>query len=623
VLVWGATICAAAAFVGAASGAPGMFIGVTDDSLKATPAETSAIAQDLGLKAYTLTLRWTPGESALSASAAGALGTATRAAGGNRVVLAVYGEIAPAPPEWRDHYCSYVRDAIARFPQINDVVIWNEPNLTFFWSPQYDGTASVAPQQYEALLENCYDVLHGFRPNVNVIAPATSPWGNDDPFAQSNISHAPTSFLLQLGRAYRASGRTRPIFDTLGHHPHPTSSNERPWLEHPDARFVSIGDLNRLVDTVTEAFGGTAQRTPATGLPIWYLETGYQTVPDAAKSGLYSGVENWPGTLPDDVGGEPDEPRPAANSAAPDQATQLRDSLRLLYCQPYVQAVFNFQLRDERDLGGWQSGVLWADGTPKDSYAAFRAAVAEVNTRSVNCGTLKGGTAGGVSKGFSTPAGTATTQTARQGKQDNRTPTRVVWAARHPAAFGYAELAARLLSGKRPLAGRQVTFAFAGSLIVTTTGKNGVARAPVAQPLPPGAHVVTVSYRGSPTLGTSGVKVLLRVRNSRATVATVSALRQTASVRGGFRVSSNGRVVSGSLQLRAGGRLIRTRRLNALGVAGNRRSAWFAGVTRDGVRLVGKVERTAGTGGDVLRLWLGGRPLRAVRGLDIRVLRRS
>ncbi len=608
--------------------APGLFVGVTDDTLKATPAETSAVARDLGLRAFSLSLRWTAGETALSASAAGALGTAVRAVGGARPVVYVFGDVAPASPEWREDYCSYARDLLVRFPQVNDVVIWNEPNLIYFWSPQFEPNgASLAPAQYEALLERCYDVLHGVRPGVNVVAPASSPWGNDDPFAQSNASHSPTSFILQLGRAYRASGRARPIFDTLGHHPHPVSSNERPWLAHPSERFISFGDLDRLVGAVTEAFTGTAQPTPGRGLPIWYLETGYQTVPDAAKQGLYSGVENWPGTLPDDAGGEPAQPPPAADSAAPDQSTQLVDSLRLAYCQPYVQAVFNFQLRDEPELGGWQSGVLWADGTRKDSYDAFRRVVAEVNNRAVDCSRLKGGVwaPDGASQAAGAAAATPKSGAAKatgRGRQsvDRRRATRLAWAAR-PAPFGYARVSARLMAGPKPLAGRQVTFGFGGMLLLTSTGKTGLARVPLAHPLPPGAHLVTVSFRGSRTLAPSGLKVLVQVKNSRATITTAAGGRELAGSRGGFRVSSNGRSVAGSIRIRAGTRVVHARRLNALGVSADGRSSWFAGRSRSGMRLVGRVGLAGRKGGDTLRLWVGGKALPLVRGLDVRILR--
>ena len=138
-----------------------------------------------------------------------------------------------------------------------------------------------------ALLARCWDVLHTLRPSVNVVGPAASVWGNDNPNAFSNVSHSPTSFIRGMGAAYRASGRTRPLFDTFGHHPYPTRSNERPWVAHSDELIMSLGDVDRLLARLREAFGGTGQPIPDNGVPIWYLETGYQTQIDDAKQGLY------------------------------------------------------------------------------------------------------------------------------------------------------------------------------------------------------------------------------------------------------------------------------------------------------------------------------------------------
>ena len=78
-------------------------------------------------------------------------------------------------------------------------------------------------------------------------------------------------------------------------------------------------------------------------------------------------------------------PSPLATSRAPDQATQLRYAVRLAYCQPYVGAIFNFLLRDEADLAGWQSGVVWADGTRKGSFGPLASVVAEANTDATSC----------------------------------------------------------------------------------------------------------------------------------------------------------------------------------------------------------------------------------------------
>jgi hypothetical protein len=43
-----------------------------------------------------------------------------------------------------------------------------------------------------------------------------------------------------------------------------------------------------------------------------------------------------------------------------------------------VRGLFVFHTFDEPDLAGWQSGLYFADGTPKPSLAGFRRAVADL-----------------------------------------------------------------------------------------------------------------------------------------------------------------------------------------------------------------------------------------------------
>ena len=57
----------------------------------------------------------------------------------------------------------------------------------------------------------------------------------------------------------------------------------------------------------------------------------------------------------------------------------------MAYCQPGVAAFFNFEIADEPGLGGWQSGLLWTDFTPKPSYQPFKDAVRTVASRQVDC----------------------------------------------------------------------------------------------------------------------------------------------------------------------------------------------------------------------------------------------
>ena len=376
-----------------------MFVGFADDWLKQNPTAAVVAAGDLGATSFRISLNWKVGQTKLSEADELILDTAITEAFGLRVVVAVVGAYARFTPHTgsaRNAFCGYVRYLLDRYPTINDVVIWNEPNKTYAWRPQFSRNGvSVAPAEYMKLLARCYDVLHAFRPEVNILAPATSPNGNDNYRAVSNISHSPGAFVRRLGEAYRKSGRSEPIFDTVAHHMYGATPSERPWRVHAGP-MIAQGDWVKLVTSYKQAFLGTPQPVPGRCIgtkcvPIWYMEAGYQTTIDPRKKRLYRFKENVPRLVPDRARGEPSSAKPRMESPAPDQATQIRDGLRLAYCQPYVEAFFNYLLRDDRDLRRWQSGALWRDGTTKDSYPAFRESIQEVVDGEVDCDDLKGG----------------------------------------------------------------------------------------------------------------------------------------------------------------------------------------------------------------------------------------
>ncbi|HEY7605098.1 MAG TPA: hypothetical protein VH760_12620 [Gaiellaceae bacterium] len=386
-----ACVVLAGALTAAAQAGPGLLIGVADDTLKWSDAKTAqralVSARDLGVRAVRVTVPWQPGQTRLSVVDRGPVDRMILATwgGGLRVVLAVYGRPDDAPQDagQRAAYCQFVAALLHRYPGVSDVVIWNEPNSSRFWRPQFapDGT-SLAPAAYEALLARCWDVLHAARPGVNVIA-ASSPRGNDNPGASSNVSHSPVNFYRKLGDAYRASGRRLPIFDTVGHNPYPLTNAERPWVRHTTDRTIAEGDYDKLMALLQEAFGGTAQPLPGQkNVRIWYLEQGFQTVVEPAKRLFYRGTETDRQVLPPFFALAAER---ATAGLAPDQSTQLGDALRVAYCQPAVGGFFNFELADERNLAGWQSGLLWADLTPKPSYQPFKEAVRAVGSGRVDC----------------------------------------------------------------------------------------------------------------------------------------------------------------------------------------------------------------------------------------------
>lgn len=382
---------------GAAEAKPGLLVGVTEDGLKFEPRAALEDARELGIGAFRITLRWRPGLTEPTAAQVAELDRATDVAADMTIVLSVYSERAvhaPTTEARQDEYCGFLEEIVRAYDRIRYVTIWNEPNKTFFWSPQFNSDgSSAAPGAYAALLARCWDVLHDARSEIKVIAPSTAPRGNDNPQAVSNVSHSPTLFVRELGRAYRDSGRDTPIFDVVGHHIHAIHSAERPWRTHPGSG-VTQGDLDKLEQAFSEAFAGTAQPVPGRCIdekcvPVWWLEAGFQTEPDETKASLYTGFEISPRPLPDSTGAAMVEPLPDSRSLAPDQATQIVSALRLAYCQPHVEAFFNFLLWDEQRLEGWQSAPLWFDRTPKGSHAAFRSAIRQVREGEVECKELR------------------------------------------------------------------------------------------------------------------------------------------------------------------------------------------------------------------------------------------
>jgi hypothetical protein len=347
-------VLAAVAIPPSATAATGLLLGIDDDSLKwaARPAPLLNAYEQLGVGAVRVTLDWTPGQTFATGTARMELNRIAAASSRIRIVIAVTGppDQPPLDAVSRGAYCSYVASLLRRMPSVRDVAIWTEPNSAVFWRPQ-----KGAPAAYEALLATCWDALHAVRPDANVIA-TSSPHAN------------PAAWYRGLGAAYRASGRTQPIFDTVGHNAYPQTSAESPAAVHANGP-IDQGDLDRLLAALSAGFAGTGQPLPGSGgVTVWYMEDGFQSAPPPGLGG-YSGTETDAHAVSEEQ-----------------QAAQLTAAIRLAYCQRAVGAFFNFELRDDPSLGGWQSGLLRADWTLKPSFTAYLDAVQSVRTSAVSCG---------------------------------------------------------------------------------------------------------------------------------------------------------------------------------------------------------------------------------------------
>ena len=315
-----------------------------------------------GFRAVRVTSLWTPGLSQPDPGELTVLQDVSTAAGMNGVrvfvtVMSPGSKTTPLTADARAQFASYAAAIVAGVPGIRDVIVGNEPNLNRFWLPQFDldGSDAAAPA-YEALLAQTYDAIKTAAPDAVVYGGAVSPRGGDDP-SSTRQTHSPTAFIRDLGAAYRASGRTTPIMDAFVIHPYGDNSSQPPTFAHPLSTSIGIADYGKLVALLGQAFDGTAQK--GSTLPIVYGEYGVETQIPAAKASLYTGTE-------------PTTTKPVTEQT---QASYYQQALAMAFCQPNVAGIMIFHAIDETGLAQWQSGVYYADGTPKSSLPAVRQAL--------------------------------------------------------------------------------------------------------------------------------------------------------------------------------------------------------------------------------------------------------
>ena len=108
------------------------------------------------------------------------------------------------------------------------------------------------------MLARCYDGLKAFNPAIDVIGAGLSPRGNDNPSASSNSSLSPTRFVAALGKAYRASGRAKPLFDEWAWHCYPNVNTDPVSKGYPWPQTGCV-NADRVKQAIWDAFNGTAQ----------------------------------------------------------------------------------------------------------------------------------------------------------------------------------------------------------------------------------------------------------------------------------------------------------------------------------------------------------------------------
>jgi hypothetical protein len=204
-------------------------------------------------------------------------------------------------------------------PEVRHYEIWNEPNLSGFLTPQFEGETPVSPDAYAAMVEAAYPRIKSANPDARVIAGVAGPRGTTGPTGIGAID-----WLRHL--------RDRDIpLDAWSQHVYPVAGP----LE-PTAAVPSWSTIGRFLDEL-DGF--------QPGLPLYITEAGYTTAETEYR-----------------------DPRSAVSED--DQARYLAQ----IYSLPQLRAdrirtVVWFNLQDNV---AWPAGLLREDGSRKPSYERFR-----------------------------------------------------------------------------------------------------------------------------------------------------------------------------------------------------------------------------------------------------------
>jgi hypothetical protein len=346
-----------ALFLRSADNGHGITVGALEDAVKFPDPkladERVAFASRAGFNALNITTAWTTGQTKPDPGELRILRNVANASDEHhlQLLITVYAprpRYAPITDAQQDVYASFIATLARDLPTVDGFAVWNEPNLNTFWLYQYEGSKDIAAPAYTSLLARTYDALKAVSTKIKVYGGNLAPRGFEDP-ESPRPTHSPTQFIRDMGAAYRASGRAKPIMDVFALHPYQTRSAIPPGQPHTGTS-LGFGDYDKLVALLGAAFDGTAQA--GSDLPIAYTEFGVQSLIPPSELGSYTNTDS-----------------PLGKDAVPEktQAEYYKQAFELASCQPNVVAVYIFHLFDEADLNRWQSGPYYVSTNPKTS----------------------------------------------------------------------------------------------------------------------------------------------------------------------------------------------------------------------------------------------------------------
>jgi hypothetical protein len=230
---------------------------------------------------------------------------------------------------------TYKRDDGTKLPAVRKWLAWNEPNNPLFLFPQWQKVGKrfipIAARNYVGICTAIWSGVHATHLSKEVVGcGATDPRGNNSG-RNRRPSISPIAFLADL-KHYGLKGSH---FDVYAHHPYYGSRTESPTTMPKGKQTVTLANLGVLTKLLGKLYGNRK---------LWITEYGYQTRPPDRSFGV-----TWV-----------------------NQAKYLTKAYAIARKNPRVTMMLWFLLKDEKRLGGWQSGFFTAAGKKKPAYDAFR-----------------------------------------------------------------------------------------------------------------------------------------------------------------------------------------------------------------------------------------------------------
>jgi len=279
-------------------------------------------------------------------------------------------------------------------PRVDYWGIWNEPNQPGWLTPQWVPAAGqgptgrmveAAPRIYRDLFDAAYGALVATgHQSDTILVGETAPKGLNVQGTTRAIKagrfirrlYCLNEVLLPLtGRAAEEQGcpvsdgvRAFPaahpgLFSATGYAHHPYELVFGPSRKPTDPDFLTVANTAKLSSLLRRAFARYGRRGSgrAGAVPLYFTEFGYQTKP------------------PDPFGVSP-----ARQQAYLDEAEYLTAH------NPNVRTLSQFLLLDDADVGrGFQSALMFRDGTAKPALASYRLPVFAPGKRPDRRGRLR------------------------------------------------------------------------------------------------------------------------------------------------------------------------------------------------------------------------------------------